>query len=349
MMDRRLRNALAAVAAALVLWGGGWFVVAKIVESRAVDWIERERALGNRLVYRDLTVEGFPFAWRLVATEYEIGRDLPVKQVIAGTRLEATLTPWDLSDIPMRLPGKHRYERRDATTVTAIELEAARPEARMRLHPGGRIREIDVDLGDATARAPGAGDADAARARRVRATAREIDPVDPKSREFFNVSIALDELTPPGFWQAPFNRPLKSGEAVIGVRGERVRNPNAAEQLLAWRDSGGVVELYKLQLDWAPLFITGDGTGGLDRQNRPEAAVALKVAGYEQLLDALVQAGQIGARQAAVFTSLLASMAKPDPATGRREVRIPITAQNGRLAVAGIPMMALPPIQLPTR
>lgn len=348
-MDRRLRIALAALAGLLVLWGGGWFVVAKIVEGRVVDWIERERALGNRLVYRDLQVDGFPFGWRLAATEYEIGRELPVKQVISGARLEATLTPWDLTDVPMRLPGKHRYERREATNVTAIELEAARPDARMRLHPGGRIREIDVDLGDATARAPGAGDADAMRARRVRVTLKELDPVDPKSREFFSVAMALDEMTPPSTWQAPFNRPLKSGEAVIGVRGERVRNPNAAEQLLAWRNSGGVVELYKLQLDWAPLFITGDGTGGLDQQNRPEAAFALRVAGYEQLLDGLVQAGQLGARQAAVFASLLTSMARQDPATGRREVRIPITAQNGRLAVAGIPMMSLPPVPLPAR
>lgn len=348
-MDRRLRLAVVAIAAVLVLWGGGWFVVAKIVESRAADWIERERALGNRLVYRDLGVEGFPFAWRLVANEYEIGRETPVAQVLSGARLEATLMPWDLSDVPLRFPGKHRYERRDSTNVTAIELEAARPEARMRLHPNGRIREIDVDLGDATARAPGAVDADAARAKRLRIVAKEIDPVDPKSREFFNVAIALEEMVPPAAWQAPFNRPLKSGEAVIGVRGERVRNPNAAEQLIAWRNAGGVVELYRLRLDWSPLMISGDGTGGLDAQNRPEAALSMRVAGYGELLEALVQARQIGARQAAMFTTLLTGMAKDDPATGRKEVRIPITAQNGRLAVAGIPLMALPPIQMPAR
>lgn len=348
-MDRRLRLPLAVLAGLLALWGGGWFVVSKIVERRVVDWIERERALGNRLAYRDLQVEGFPFRWQLVVTDYEIGRDVAVTQVIAGKRLEATLNPWDLTDVPLRLPGKHRYERREPAGVTAIELEAVRPEARMRLHPGGRIREIDIDLGDATARTPGATDADAARARRVQVTAREVDPVDPGSRDFFSISIALDELTPPAFWQAPFNRPLRSGEAVIGVRGERVRNPNAVEQLLAWRNSGGVVELYRLQLDWAPLFVRGDGTGGLDQQNRPEAALALRIAGYEQLLDGLVKTGQLGTRQAAGLTTMLAALSKPDPATGRREVRIPITAQNGRLAVAGIPLMSLPPIPLPAR
>jgi hypothetical protein len=348
-MDRRLRLALGALAALLALWSGGWFVVARIVESRATDWIERERALGNRLVYRDLGVEGFPFAWRLVANQYEIGRETPMAQVLSGARLEAQLTPWNLSDVPMRFPGKHRYERRDSTRVTAIELEAARPEARMRLHPNGRIREIDVDLGDVTARAPGAVDTEAARAARVRLVAKEIDPVDPNSREFFSIAIALDEMVPPTSWQPPFNRPLKSGEAVIGVRGERVRNPNAAEQLIAWRNSGGVVELYRLQLDWAPLMISGDGTGGLDAQNRPEAALSMRVAGYAELLDALVQSRQIGARQAQMFAALLGGMARNDPATGRREVRIPITAQNGRLTVAGFPLIALPPIQLPTR
>lgn len=356
-MDRRLRLPLAVLVGLLALWGGGWFVVAKIVESRAVDWIERERALGNRLVYRDLAVEGFPFGWRLVATDYEIGRDLAGSQMIAGARLEATLAPWDLTDVPMRLPGKHRYERRDPAGVTAIELEAARPEARMRLHPGGRVREIDVDLGDATARAPGSRDADAARARRVRVTVKEVEPGTARPGEFFSVAMAVDELTPPSSWQAPFNRPLKSGEALIGVRGERVRNPSAAEQLIAWRNSGGVVELQKLQLDWAPLVVSGDGTAGLDQANRPQGAIGLRVVGANELIDALVASGQIRQSQAVALKVSVAAAARINPETKRSEVRIAITAQDGRLwaglpdmaRLPSIPLMSLPPIPLPAR
>lgn len=356
-MDRRLRLALGVLAALLVLWGAGWFVVARIVESRAADWIERERALGNRLVYRNLGVEGFPFAWRLVATEYEIGREMPVAQVLSGARLEAWLVPWNLADVPMRFPGKHRYERREPTKLTAIELEAVRPEARMRLHPNGRIREIDVDLGDATARTPGAAASETTRARRVRVVAREVDPVDPRSREFFNVAITLDELVPPGSWQPPFNRPLKSGEAVIGVRGERVRNPNAAEQLVAWRNSGGLVQLHSLRLDWAPLMISGDGTGGLDQANRPQGALGFRVIGAAELIDSLVATGQIRQGQAVALKVSLAAATRVNPETKQSEVRISVSAQDGRLwaglpdisRMPAIPLIALPPIQMPVR
>jgi hypothetical protein len=349
-MDRRLRLALGAIAALLALWGGGWFVVAKIVESRATDWIERERALGNRLVYRDARRRGFPV--RLAR-----GRE-PVRDRARRRRSRRCC----------RARGSRRSSRpgisptcrcaSPASTATSVATRPTSPRSSSRrrgprracacIPTAASARSTSISATPPHARpAPSTPRPRAPHACDV--VAKEIDPVDPNSREFFNVAIALDEMVPPTSWQPPFNRPLKSGEAVIGVRGERVRNPNAAEQLIAWRDSGGVVELYRLQLDWAPLMISGDGTGGLDAQNRPEAALSMRVAGYAELLDALVQSRQIGARQAQMFAALLGGMARNDPATGRREVRIPITAQNGRLTIAGFPLIALPPIQLPTR
>ncbi len=346
-MNRFTRLALGALAATLVIWIAGWFALASHIESRAIAWIERERERGNVLSYKVLRIEGFPFTWRLIAEEYEIGRALPMPQLLTGPRLEATLLPWQLRDVPIRLPGRHRFERRDATGVTAIEVEALRPDARLHLAPTGRIRALDVDLGDVIARATGT--ADIVKARRAHLLAREIDPVDPARREFFNIAIELDDVDPPASWTTPFNQKLRRGEAEFGIRGDQPRGATPAESVIAWRESGGVVELRRLTLDWAPLFISGDGTATLDRQNRPQAALSVRVAGYAELLEALVQSRQIGSRQAAAIRAALNIVAKPAPGTGRNEVSIPITAQDGRLSILGFPLMNLPPMPLPAR
>jgi len=346
-MNRNARIALGVVAATLVTWVGAWFGLASHIEGRALAWIERERERGNILAYRALRIDGFPFTWRLIAEDYEIGRPLPMAQLLTGARLEATLLPWQLHDVPIRLPGRHRIERRDATGMTVIELEAARPEARLQLSSAGRIRALDVDLGDLTARVPGG--AEAVKARRVHLLARALEPIDPTMREFFNLTLELDDVEPPPGLQAPFNQKLRRGEAEIGVRGDLPRGATPADTVTGWRDSGGVVELRKLTLDWAPLYISGDGTATLDRQNRPQAAFSVRVAGYAELLDALVQSRQIGRNQAMAIRAALNLVAKPAPGTGRNEVSIPITAQDGKLSILGLNLMNLPPMPLPTR
>ena len=343
-MTRTARLALGAAAASIILWIATWFALASHIESRALAWIERERERGISLAYRTLRIEGFPFTWRLIAEDYAIGR---AEQVLAGARLEAILLPWQLRDVPINLPGRHRLERRDAAGSTAIELEAARPEARMQLNGAGRIRSLDVDLGDLQARTPGS--AEMVKARRAHFVAREIDPIDPARREFLNITIELDDVEPPPGWQAPFSQKLRRGEAEIGVRGAATRGATPAEAVAAWRDGGGVVELRRLTLDWAPLFISGDGTATLDRQNRPQAAFSVRVAGYAELLDALVQSRQIGRGQANMIRAALNIVAKPAPGTGRNEVSIPITAQDGKLSILGIALMNLPPMPLPAR
>ena len=42
-------------------------------------------------------------------------------------------------------------------------------------------------------------------------------------------------------------------------------------------------------------------------------------------------------------------VAKPAPGSGRNEVSIPITAQDGKLSILGLSLMNLPPMPLPVR
>ncbi len=345
-MNRATRLARAgavALAAMALLWAAAWFAVARLVEGGAQAWIDQERAAGARIAHRRLAVEGFPLRWTLVAEDYAIARDAPQPQSASGARLEAGIEPWDLSRVKLRLPGAHRLER----DGLALEVEAARPDAMLALRADGRFAGIRADLGDVSLRAPGA--AGAARAARIVVDIREIDPPDPATRAFLALSLSVAELVPPPGMRAPFDRALRSGEIELALRGERARSGTQAARIAAWRDSGGVLEMPRLRIDWPPVTIAGDGTATLDARNRPEAALSLRIAGLPDLLQALSRAGLMPLQQAAMLGALASGMARTDPATGRAEVTVPVTAQNGRLSLAGIPVMRLQPLELGPR
>ena len=345
-MNRATRLARAgavALAAMALLWAGAWFAVARLVEGGAQAWIDQERAAGARIAHRRLAVEGFPLRWTLVAEDYAIARDAPQPQSASGARLEAGIEPWDLSRVKLRLPGAHRLER----DGLALEVEAARPDAMLALRADGRFAGIRADLGDVSLRAPGA--AGAARAARIVVDIREIDPPDPATRAFLALSLSVAELVPPPGTRAPFDRALRSGEVELALRGDRAPTGTQAARIAAWRDSGGVLEMPRLRIDWPPVTIAGDGTATLDARNRPEAALSLRIAGLPDLLQALSRAGLMPLQQAAMLGALASGMARTDPATGRAEVAVPVTAQNGRLSLAGIPVMRLQPLEFGPR
>ncbi|MBM3522270.1 MAG: DUF2125 domain-containing protein [Alphaproteobacteria bacterium] len=345
MIRRRPLRVATVAFGMLALWGLGWFAVALYIEQRALGWIEGQRAAGTMMEAQRLAIDGFPFAWRLAADDYVIDQGGDGAQRVSGKRLEASFLPWRLRDIPLRLPGEHRFERRDAAGGFAIVFEAERPDARLLLASTGRMQRLELDFGTLTLRIPSL--ASTLTATRAQLVARDIDPPDPRSRDFWNLTLSLDDVTTPATWVTPFSRPMRRASLEIGVRGERVRAATPAEALIAWRDAAGVVELRDLAIDWTPLTVNGSGSGGLDRQNRPEAALSLRISGYDELLNALVQSRQVSRGQATAIRIALTALARANPQTNRNEVQLPITAQNGELTILGFPVAKLPPLALP--
>jgi hypothetical protein len=346
----RILRVLAIVAAALAAaWSGVWFLVAGTIESRVRAWAEAERAQETRIAFGGLAVDGFPMRWRLVATDYEIAREGPAPHVLGGARFEALIVPWDLAAVPLRLPGPQRLERRAAGSAPgyALRIEAERPDAVLRLSPDGRARALDLDFGGITAALPEI--PGPVTASRLRIAVAETDPPATATREFLTLAFGIEDLVLPRDVALPFAPTIRTARLELALRGARATSGTPAERVIAWRDSGGVLELLRLELDWEPLRVDGDGTMALDARNRPQAALALRIAGHQDLLDILVRTRRLPAPQAAIFRGLAAGMARPNPVTGRQEITLPVTAQDGRLSIAGFPVMPLPSIALPTR
>jgi hypothetical protein len=89
--------------------------------------------------------------------------------------------------------------------------------------------------------------------------------------------------------------------------------------------------------------MNGDGTLALDAKNRPLGASTMHIRGYTETVDALTAAGAMKPRDAGALKIALNLFAR-QTGSGARELSVPITAQDGRLFVAGFNLFALQPL-----
>jgi len=235
--------------------------------------------------------------------------------------------------------------------LVATDYEIAREGPAPHVLRGARFEALIVpwDLATVPLRLPGPQRLERpVSAGRLRFAMAETDPPAPGTREFLTLAFGAEDMVLPRAVALPFEPTIRALRLELALRGERATRGTPAERVAVWRESGGVLELLRLDLDWAPLRVSGDGTAALDARNRPQAALALRIAGHQELIDILVRTRRLPAPQAAIFRTLAAGMARPDPATGRTEIVLPVTAQDGRLSIAGFPVAPLPPIPLPS-
>jgi len=110
---------------------------------------------------------------------------------------------------------------------------------------------------------------------------------------------------------------------------------------VAWRDAGGLVQVRALTLSAGPVQASASGTARLDGQLQPGVDLTVLVRGHRPALDRLVQAGTIPEGTATAAKAVLGLLASRDPGA---PAKVPVTLAGGVLAVAGFPLLRLPPL-----
>lgn len=155
-----------------------------------------------------------------------------------------------------------------------------------------------------------------------------------------DVALQVERLKLPPRLDGPLGREVAELRLIGRQSGPWLGD--APETLLRnWRDAGGIVEFETVRLKWGDLAISGDGTLALDRQFRLLGAMGSRITGAATALDALAAAGKVPAKDAALAKSALQALEKRD-AAGPPYLPLPITAQDGRLMIASIPLLDLP-------
>ena len=290
---RRPKTGVAIAAVALIVVLGGytafWFVVAGQIANGIGEWAESLRPHNVDLSWRTIRVGGFPLAFRAELHEALL-RDpaLSPPAELKIPRLLASAHPWNFRVWRLAAPEGLRAAlgppERPAATLTARSatgMVAANSD-------GGAMVRLALDEAEVAA--------DVRVAAHQAELSLSLPQHPPQSADERAVAIALTlrEVTVPAV-PAPLRNPLDEITFAAAVMGP-VAAGSPRQAATAWRDAGGTIELERLALRWGTLAINGSGTLALDAELQPLGSFSGGIAGYDELLSALIASGQLRTR-----------------------------------------------------
>ncbi len=318
-----------------------WTSLADTVVAGIERWIDERRADGYEIDHAGYEVRGFPFRLTLVVEAPRIARPAtPNGFDWRGDWITVYLQPWDPTHVIADLQGPQRLAWTVGGVESALTLLAETARCSVILDRGGKVKRYSADLQRAEITLDDQPPAPVARIRIAGRLNRGEDDARPDGSIDFSFHVEQFEL--PADRTSPLGRILEELQVVSFLP-----PPAPAEAsrvaLVRWRDSGGKVDLRRLEAKWGPLEVTGDGTARLDRAMRPVGSLKAEIRGHEKTLDALVAARQMSRSDAktAKFALKLLSRKGDD---GRRFVKAAVNVQDGWLYVGPVPILPLPPL-----
>ncbi len=339
-MPRSTRFGLVILAALLVTAGGYtayWFLVARRIEAGIADWALSQRADKVELSWQKMRVSGYPAAFRfdLGSAALRDGAITPSPEFHVPV-LSGTARPWDFADWRLAAPEGFMVDFTAAGGRTPAKLVAQTADGVVSIGSDGgwtlwlTLGGTKVEAGTPVL----VGSAHAMVTVPPRPPHRHADPVMALAVEASQIKLPL-AVGPLG----DAIDELDFGAAVKGV----IPGGKLPDALAAWRDAGGKIELDNLRLKWGALDATAAGSIALDPELQPTGGFSGAIQGYDQILTALVQNGQMRASDAGLARIALTFLAKAGP-DGRPEIRTAFTIQNGQMFLGPAKLGRLPHI-----
>lgn len=341
--------AVAGLAMLALAYTGYWFVLAGALERGTRAWIEDRQRQGDDITHGAPVWRGFPGSVEVVLPKPALAVRVAAETVtVAGERAVVSVNPFAPQRATLSLEGEQTLALQGVTRPVRYAGTAERCEVQVQLRPGlgdgpGSTLPPPATL---TVRALAMIDAETGERFTVAAldaTASALPEGAPGRR----YTLALEDATLPASLDLPFAGVLSHAAADLDVSGSLPALPSG-DDLIAWRDAGGIIEVRRLELASGPVRLAGDGTLALDRNGQPIGAMSLEISGYHAAVDALIVRGILGVttglRIKQIFAVLAGGTVNPS-----KPVRIPLTLQERVLSAGPIPLMELPAVDWSSR
>lgn len=313
-----------------------WFVAAGRIEDGIVAQADSLRRQNLELAWSAIRVSGFPLAFDVGLSEARLRAAATTPQTeLRAPVLSVSARPWNFREWRLSAPDG---------------LGAA-------IGPAGEpLMKVAAESAAGSVSAPGTGDI----AVWLRLVQAKADLPEHVTAEAADLWLTLPEQRP----QQHTERALGLAADLHGLRvplpaapvqgaiddlafGATVLGPISAgpprQAAAAWRDAGGTVELDRLALRWGGISVTGSGTLALGPDLQPIGAFSGAVSGFNELLKALADSGQLRMGDLTMARIGLAALAKPGP-NGKPEISTSFTIQNGQMYLGPLKLGAAPRI-----
>jgi hypothetical protein len=340
---RRSRLALLAgliLALLVMLYVGAWFYLEHQVRQGLLDWAEARRVDGYTVGWDRIATDGFPGAVRVIIEKPVYGKAgaSPGYEARAPI-LIGEARPWALRRWHVTAPQGARLAIEPGASRPALTFEAAsadvtvEPREADQSGPAGTAVTAVVDGIAVDSDVHLAIDHIEARAALPRG------PVASHLETWFAGQLHLTRMTLPEA-VPPLGDRVDDIALRLRVKGT-IPPGNRREALAAWRQDGGTLEVDELGLAWGQLHLTANGTLALDAALQPEGALSATIAGYGEIVDAMVAGGTMKAGDATLAKLALGLLAKQG-ADGVSRITAPVAMQNGRLFIGPARLLRLP-------
>ena len=339
-MPRSTRFGLAIFAAVLAVGGGYtayWFLVARRIEAGVIDWAQSQRADKIDLSWQKMRVSGYPAAFRvdLGSAAFRDGAITPSPEFHVPV-LSGTARPWDFADWRLAAPDGFTADFAAAGGSKPPTLTAQTADGVVSIEPeGGWTLWLTLRNTTVAGAAPVlVGSANATLTVPPRPSRGHPDPM-------MALAVEANQIKLPAAI-APLGDTIDELDFAATEKGA-IRGGKLADAVAAWRDAGGSIELDNLRLKWGALGATATGTIALDQELQPTAGFSGAIQGYDQILTALVQNGQMRDSDAGLARIALTLFAKAGP-DGKPEIRTAFRIQNGQMFLGPAKLGRLPRI-----
>ncbi|HYD29272.1 MAG TPA: DUF2125 domain-containing protein [Azospirillaceae bacterium] len=334
-LPKKLLLGLPALAA--LAYGLWWWQAANTLDRQIQAWIEGERSRGASVEVGALTVSGFPLWVRAEATAITYRRADGLTW--QGSSLMGQARPWRITDIALELPGPHAL-RLPAQNSMPVEAHFRDGRGQVAMTLGGTPTDARLTLDEVALNGPPGTGTVTMDALDVTASQPPTPPADHTAAGF---TVALEARGA----RLPVPAEFGLGTAVerLTLAGRVMGAPPKAldsAALAAWTAAGGVLNLDNLDVVWGPLALATSGTLAMDEELQPEGAFTAEVRGPFALIDALVNAGQIKAKDAGMAKTAVSLFSGTKPGATPEKAAFPLTIQNHAVWVGPLKLAPMP-------
>lgn len=319
-------------------WSGYWLYAANQVETVIGSWIERQRAAGAEISHAGLKVSGYPFRIRVDLEGPRMALPAnPAQPRWRAERLSAISHPWTPQHIIVDLSGWHALDAVLDGTQRSWRLDSPNALASWSGEASGRLQRLSVDLQEVKLQEDGS--------ERLKALRLQLHVRPQQQAEQDGFDLAMDTEQAVLSWPLPpaFGPEVARARAQISINGALPWTLPPPQALATWRDQGGTIDVRALSLEWGRLNMTGEGTVALDDAMRPMGALTAKLSGYEVLLQAARDDGQITPGAANAAKAVLGLLA----AANGGMLSVPVRLQDGEAFLGPVLIARLSPLLPP--
>jgi hypothetical protein len=343
MTRRRLIIPLVALLAVIAGYSWWWLEAAGQVRLGIARWADERRAAGWMVDYT-LGVSGYPFSLNATIDQPRIVAESG-KWRWQGPRITSHAAPWRLSQVTVEFPGTHVV----AIPATAPEMTvvAAKATGTAEVSVAGAIEHIAAEITGVSLSSPDYG---SFRADRLALRATEAPPDarpqagSPTPPPGPTVVAEIERLVLPDTIRGALGQTVERASLNAQLTGRLPPGQPLKDAVVAWRDQGGTLEIRELSGIWGPLTIAAAGTLALDGNMQPQGALNARARGYNETVDALVNAGLVNRRAGANVKVAFGVLGKQPQGGGPPEITVPVTVQNSWIYLGPVGLLPIPPL-----